>query len=147
MSAFSKIPLGTYDVRPQTGFTSALLDTLVASRLKVEEWVQHEKSKADKAAEEYRQQLIQEKARIDTKITSLLAVKLERGLTVKSEQEENENENSESIATRKISLQQQRTLLETEIEKLEEEYQTREKRVQGTHPTISHAFTLVALIC
>lgn len=131
MSVFGNIPLGAYDVRPQTGFTSGLLQKLVVSRSKVEEWVQHEKAKAERVAEEYRQQLMIEKAQIDSKTTTLLAVQLERGLSVKSEGDENDN--AESIANRKSALEEQQTLLQSEIEKLKEEYQSREKRVQGEY--------------
>mmetsp|Transcript_113085 Transcript_113085/g.316008 ORF Transcript_113085/g.316008 Transcript_113085/m.316008 type:complete len:257 (+) Transcript_113085:84-854(+) len=129
MSIFASLPLGNYGVKPQTGFTSSLLDKLVVSRSKVEEWVQHEKAKADKVAEAYRQQLMQEQAQIDTKVTNLLAVQLERGLSVKNEGEEND-ENAESIAKRKVALEEQRNMLESEVEKLQTEYQTREKRVK-----------------
>jgi hypothetical protein len=129
MSPFAGIPLGNYAVKPQTGFSSELLDKLVMSRSKVEEWVQHEKAKADKVAEDYRQQLMQEQAKVDTKVTNLLAVQLERGLNMKSEGEENDN--SESLAKKKVALEEQRTMLESEVEKLEKERQNREKRVKG----------------
>lgn len=136
MSIFASLPLGNYGVKPQTGFTSSLLDKLVVSRSKVEEWVQHEKAKADKVAEAYRQQLMQEQTQIDTKVTNLLAVQLERGLSVKNEGEEND-ENAESIAKRKVALEEQRNMLESEVEKLQTEYQTREKRVKGEWPMSS----------
>lgn len=148
MSPFAGIPSGNYAVTPQTGFTSGLLDKLVASRSKVEEWVQHEKAKAEKAAEEYRQQLMQEQSQIDTKITNLLAVQLERGLSVTSNEGE-EHDNSESIATRKTALEEQRAMLESEIEKLAKEYQNRENRVKGeslgSKPFVAY-FDIVSLV-
>lgn len=128
MSAFSSIPLGGYDSRPNRGFTSSLLATLNASRVKVERWVQHEKTKADAIAEEYRKQFSREQAQIDTKVTTLLALQLERGLAVSSERDDKDI--SDSIAVRKSALEEQRSSLESELEKLREEYTSREKRVQ-----------------
>ena len=129
MSTFSRIPLGNYAVAPHTGFSSSLLERLVASRSKVEEWVQHEKAKADKVADDYRQQLMQEQAQIDTKAKSLVAIQQTLGLSVFSEG--GENDNSASIAKRKIALEEQRAMMESEVEKLAKEYQSREKRVKG----------------
>lgn len=129
MSSFSAIPLGTYDARPQKGFTSTLLDTIAASKSKIEEWAKYEKAKADKAAEDYRQKLMKEQAQIDSKATDLLAIQLDRGLTVKSNPEENDT--AESVAQKLNSLEEQQGFLESEIEKLKEEYQSREKRVKG----------------
>lgn len=138
MSLLANVPSGDYDVRPQTGFSSVLMDKLVASRSRIEEWVQHEKAKAEQAAEEYRQQLMQEKAEIEKKKTDLLAVQLERGLSVKND--EDEHDNAESIANRKSALEEQRAKLESEVEKLKGEYQTREKRVQGRLPETLNSF-------
>ena len=134
MSAFSSIPLGGYDSRPHRGFTSSLLATLNASRAKVERWVQHEKTKADAIAEEYRKQFSREQAQIDTKVTTLLALQLERGLAVSSERDDKDI--SDSIAVRKSALEEQRSSLESELEKLREEYTSREKRVQGNQSII-----------
>ena len=146
MSAFSSIPLGSYDVRPQKGFTSSLLATLNASRAKVENWVQHEKTKADKIVKEYRNQFSREQAQIDSKVTTLLALQLERGLAVSNDREDNDN--SESIAMRKTALEEQRSSLESELEKLREEYASREKRVRGNQSAISihrwHRSTLIS---
>jgi len=129
MSAFANIPAGMYGVKPQTGFSSGLMDKLVVSRSKVEEWVQHEKAKVEKVAEEYRQQLMQEKDVIEKKTATLLAVQLERGLSVKNDGEENDN--GESIAKRKNALEEQQNMLESEIGRLKEEFESRKKRVQG----------------
>lgn len=130
MSQFSTIPMGTYSIKPQTGFTKGLMDTIAASKAKLEEWAQHEMAKADRLAELNRQKVAEEKAKIEEKRTSLLAVQLELGLTVDSSNQETEN--SESIATRKQGLEEQQVLLEKEINTLENDFKTREKRVAGT---------------
>ena len=135
MSLFANL-VASYEVRPHTGFTSNLMNTLMSSRTKVEEWVQHEKADADKQAEEYRQQLMQERKQIDTMAARLLALQLQCGLSVARDGEEKEQEdNLESIANQKQALEEQRTLLESEIRKLETSYDTRNKRVQGEHST------------
>jgi hypothetical protein len=120
-----------YDVRPQTGFTRGLMDSILVSKSKLKQWAEFEKAKADKVAEEYRQQLLQEQATIDAKVTSLLAVQLERGLNVQGKNDDDDQ--AESIATRKKALEEQRAALEVEIVKLQTEYQNREKRVQGEY--------------
>lgn len=106
------------------------MDTIAASKAKLEEWAQHEMAKADRLAELNRQKVAEEKAKIEEKRTSLLAVQLELGLTVDSSNQETEN--SESIATRKQGLEEQQVLLEKEINTLENDFKTREKRVAGT---------------
>jgi hypothetical protein len=126
------VPLGGYStVRPQIGFTSSLTDSLVACRSKMQKWAENEKAKADQVAESYRQSLLQEQASIDSQMTTLLAVQLERGLNVDQQQNSSDNQIESSISTRKQVLEEQRKVLEVEISKLQTEYQNREKRVRG----------------
>jgi hypothetical protein len=108
------------------------MNSLIASRTKVEEWVQHEKADADREAEEYRQQLMQEQKLIGIMANRLLTLQLQCGLSVAHDGEEkNQEDNLESIAHQRQALEEQRTLLESEIRKLESSYETRKKRVQG----------------
>jgi uncharacterized protein YdaT len=115
----------------QLGFTRSLMDTIVISRSKIDEWVEMEKAKADAVAEDYRQKLISEQASIDAQVANLLSVQLERGLSVQNK--DKAKNNSESIATRKQALEQQKTALEAEIEKLQVEFDKRDKRVKGAY--------------
>lgn len=142
MSVFSSVPSGSYDSRPQKGFTSSLLATIKASRTKIEKWVEHEKAKTDRIVEEHRKQFMREQAQIDTKVTTLLALQLERGLAVSKEPEDHDG--AESIAMRKGALEEQRRSLEAELEKLREEYASRENRVRGNQSSIFNP--LVALM-
>jgi hypothetical protein len=109
------------------------MNNLIASRSKVEVWVQHEKAKVEKEAEEYRQQLMQEQKLIDTKSATLLALQLQRGLSVSHNGEEKDQGNLASIATKKQALEDQQRLLESEIRKLESGYEHRKKRVEGEY--------------
>jgi uncharacterized protein YdaT len=115
----------------QPGFTRSLMDAIVISRSKIDEWVEMEKAKADAVAEDYRQKLIAEQASIDAQVANLLAVQLERGLSVQNK--DKAKINSESIATRKQALEQKQTALEAEIEKLQVEFDKRDKRVKGAY--------------
>jgi hypothetical protein len=121
----------SYEVRPQTSVTSDLINKLIASRSKVEQWVQHEKAKAEKEAEEYRQKLMHEKKSVDTKYANLLALQMQRGLAVSQSEEVKDHDNLKSIATQKQALEEQQTLLQSEIRKLDLECEIRKKRVQG----------------
>lgn len=130
MSLFANVG-ASYEVRPQTGFTSDLMNKLIVSRSRVKEWVQHEKANAEKEAEAYRQQLLQEQEQIDTKSANLLALQLQRGLSLDNDRENDGCTNVESIANQKHGLEEQQKLLESEIEKLKVEFQSRANRVQG----------------
>jgi hypothetical protein len=134
-SSSAEIDLGDRDMRPQTGFTSGLMDTILVSKSNVQRWAEFEKAKADTVAESYRQNLMQEQASIDSQVTSLLAVQMERGLNVHSDDSNIESniddDKSESLANRKKALEGQQAELEAETMKLQTEHQKREKRVLG----------------
>jgi len=138
----------SYEVRPQTGFTTDLMNTLIASRSKVEKWVQHEQAKAEREAEEYRQQLLQEQKQIDGMSADLLALQVQRGLSVSRSGEENEDENLESMAHQKQALEKQQVLLESEIRKLQSSLEVRQKRVQGEYfERLGVLYSCLPLIC
>jgi hypothetical protein len=134
-SSSAEIDLVDRDMRPQTGFTSGLMDTILVSKSNLQRWGEFEKAKADTVAESYRQNLMQEQASIDSQVTSLLAVQMERGLNVHSDDSNIESniddDQSESLANRKKALEGQQAELETETMKLQTEHQKREKRVLG----------------
>ena len=129
MSQFASIPMGTYAIKPQTGFSKNLMETIAASKAKLEQWAKFEMEKADRIAELNRKKIAEEKSKIEEKRTSLLAVQTELGLSVDSSVEDNEN--SESLAARKHALEEERALLEKEINTLETDLKSREKRVGG----------------
>jgi len=123
------VPAGEYSVRPISGFTSKLLDTIAISKSKMNEWAEREKAKADKDAESYRKKVEEQQASIDSQVSSLLAIQAQRGLKVDDTAEDaNQVEN---IATQKTALEEQQRELEDEISKLSIEHQTREKRIKG----------------
>jgi len=116
------------------GFTSSLMNTLVVSRSKMQQWAEFEKAKADKVAESYRLTLIAEQAAIDEQATNILSVQLERGLKVSDEDESRDNVDVQdnNIVTKKKDLEEEKVSLEEEISKLEQEFENREKRVSDT---------------
>lgn len=105
----------------ELGFTSSLRETLTLSRCKLDEWVEHEKAKADAQAESYRQAQSEQQQRVDRAVTHLLALQLEGGLTV-SEDERQTEKNAVVKQTRAVQL---------EIADFEQEFEERTARVQG----------------
>jgi hypothetical protein len=130
-SSSAEIDHGDRDMKPQTGFTSGLMDTILVSKSKLQSWAEFEKAKADTVAESFRQNLMQEQASIDSQVTSLLAVQMERGLNVHSDDSNIDDDQSESLANQKKALEGQQAALEMETAKLQTEHQKREKRVLG----------------
>jgi hypothetical protein len=117
------------------GFTSALLETIVISKSKIEVWAQHELAKADAVAESYRQCLIQEQAEIDSRLTEHLAIQIERGMKIDKDTVVNQ-ENSDNIVAQKQALEEQTTALQIEIMKLTTELDNRERRIRGTRARV-----------
>jgi hypothetical protein len=125
---------GERDPRATTvGITTSLMNTLVVSRSKMQQWAEFEKAKADKVAESYRLHLIEEQAAIDEQATNLLSVQLERGLKVVDGDESHDNIDIQdnNIVTKKKDLEEEKVSLEGEISRLEQEFENREKRVSG----------------
>eukprot|EP00934_Nitzschia_sp_Nitz4_P002026 Nitzschia sp. Nitz4//scaffold3_size479765//244831//245752//NITZ4_000104-RA/size479765-augustus-gene-1.572-mRNA-1//1//CDS//3329550770//2026//frame0 len=127
MSMLSPLPPGSYDVRPRTGFTSTLFETILASQAKLDQWVAKEKSKVDRMASRYSDQYVEEKAKVDSKVETLLSVQLERGLNIQGDNESKQCANG--IAAQKKSLDQRQTELQAEITKLQLERESRKNRV------------------
>jgi hypothetical protein len=113
------------------GFTSNLMETIAASKSKMEEWARHEKAKADAMAEAYHQHLSQEQAVIDAKSTELLAVQMERGRKLDANDEEASQSTADNIASRKQALEEKASAVQIEIMKLKTEKENRTERVKG----------------
>lgn len=124
-----------------TGFTANLMETIAVSKSKVQEWVDHEKAKADAASESYRQHLRQQQNNIDSQAAELLAIQLERGMKIESpipgsgetayHEERRSSNNGDGIATRKQDLENQIAKIQIEVLKLETERDNRDRRVKG----------------
>ncbi|KAG7355813.1 chromosome segregation protein Spc25 [Nitzschia inconspicua] len=115
------------------GFSSALLETIAVSKLKMEGWAQNEMAKADAVAESYRQRLLQEQADIDARSTELLAIQMERGMRINNKENSTNSEeesNDNNIVSRKQALEEQVTAIQIEIMKLTTERDNRQRRIQ-----------------
>ncbi|KAG7361399.1 chromosome segregation protein Spc25 [Nitzschia inconspicua] len=115
------------------GFSSALLETIAVSKLKMEGWAQNEMAKADAVAESYRQRLLQEQAEIDARSTELLAIQMERGMRINNNENSTSSEeesNDNNIVSRKQALEEQVTAIQIEIMKLTTERDNRQRRIQ-----------------
>jgi septin family protein len=131
---------GESDSRAATGtvgFTSSLMNTIVVSRSKMQQWAEFEKAKADKVAESYRLKLLEEQASIDAQTADLLSVQLERGLKVVDgdESQECNDIQEDNIVSKKHDLEEEKASLQAEISRLEQDFENREKRVSGEKST------------
>ncbi len=106
----------------------------------MQKWALHEKARADAAAESYHHRLRQEQAAIDSLAAELLAVQMERGMEIRGDiaaspdseaDEQARNDNTDSIAARKLALEEQITAIRIEVMKLETERDNRDRRVKG----------------
>jgi hypothetical protein len=120
------------------GFTSEIMDTIRASKVKINEWVEREKEKADAMAESYHQRLQEEQASIDRKAEELRMIKKERGMISQHSCSNNDNDNDDgdNLPARKQALEEQAIQLEVEIMKLQTQRKNREERVKGMFLTI-----------
>jgi Leucine-rich repeat (LRR) protein len=91
-------------------------------------WAEDQMEQADAAAAAHEAQVSQEQACIDAQIQELLAVELERGLSIPSS---SKNNNSDSLAKRRAELDREQDGLSKEISELQEKYSKREKVIQG----------------
>jgi hypothetical protein len=121
-----------FDAPPQTGFTSSLMDTIIVSKSKHNDWAEIQKANIDKEAESYRQMLEQEQKCIDSLVTNLLGVQLERGLNIHPDDGSDEN-HARNLSNRKNALEDEEAKLELDLQQLKSEFITREKRVQGKY--------------
>lgn len=62
------------------GFTSPMLELISESKSKIQDWVDHEKSKTVSRAEYYCEKLAEEKTTINSQVAELTLVQRERGI-------------------------------------------------------------------
>eukprot|EP00536_Pseudo-nitzschia_multiseries_P003346 jgi/Psemu1/301924/fgenesh1_kg.51_\ len=117
------------------GFTDPLMESISSFKTKIQTWVEHEKSSADRRFESYNKSLIQQQAIIDSQIKELNNIQRERGISSDVSVGESENcddsaNRLENIASRKKALEEASTKTQVEIMKLKTERDNREKRVK-----------------
>jgi len=106
------------------GFTSSLLETLKASRVKVRAFVEAQNAAVDSEVVAYNQKVSQEQSLIDQLADSLEALKLERGLAAA-------DETPEGLVQRKEEMLAQQNKLKEQIEKLDKERSKRQKDLEA----------------
>jgi len=110
------------------GFTSHLRETLVLSRCKLDEWVEHEKERIDVLAESYRAEQKNHQNRIDRAVASLVALQLEGGLSIA---DKNISVSHRDLTKEKEELLQEQERIKDEIEWLRRDLETKHSQVQG----------------
>lgn len=117
------------------GFTSGVMETIRASKVKMNEWVEREKGKMDAEAESYRRRLQEEQASINKMSTELKMIQKQRGL-VGDGGSGTDGDDGENLAARKQALEEQITHAEVEIMKLQAQRDNRGERMKGRHTTM-----------
>lgn len=114
------------------GFTSPLLENISKSKSKIQDWVDHEKSKMDSKAESYRETLLEQERIIQSQVGELAIVQRERGMDDEIVKcvTENDDDHRENIAVQKQSLEDQSAKVQIDIMKLKTERDNRARRVQ-----------------
>mmetsp|Transcript_15366 Transcript_15366/g.38095 ORF Transcript_15366/g.38095 Transcript_15366/m.38095 type:complete len:283 (-) Transcript_15366:5792-6640(-) len=110
------------------GFTSGVMETIRASKVKMNEWVEREKGKIDAEAESYRRRLQEEQASINKMSTELKMIQKQRGL-VGDGGSGTDGDDGENLAARKRALEEQITQAEVEIMKLQAQRDNRGERM------------------
>ena len=121
---FTMPPFASSD---QLGFTGSLLTTLRESRAKLDAFVDDQMEQADAAAAAHEARVAQEQTFVDTQVSNLLQVELERGLNV-------DNKNKESavgLAKRREELARQQDGVKQEIQSLQAKQTEQEKNLKG----------------
>mmetsp|Transcript_11394 Transcript_11394/g.15954 ORF Transcript_11394/g.15954 Transcript_11394/m.15954 type:complete len:250 (+) Transcript_11394:97-846(+) len=115
-----------------SGFSSSLKTTLMASRAKLDAFVEDQKARADAATEEHEQNIIEEQSQIDTHVETLHSVQLERGMKVADSgvNSDTNNETDGGIAKRRQEMQDQQCALENDIESLQKAVRTKETQLE-----------------
>mmetsp|Transcript_774 Transcript_774/g.1211 ORF Transcript_774/g.1211 Transcript_774/m.1211 type:complete len:250 (+) Transcript_774:116-865(+) len=115
-----------------SGFSSSLKTTLMASRAKLDAFVEDQKARADAATEAYEQNLIEEQSQIDTHIEALHSVQMERGMKVAGNgvNSESNNESDGGIAKRRQELRDRQCAFENDIESLQKDVQIKETQLE-----------------
>ena len=114
------------------GFTSGVMETIRASKIKMNEWVEREKGKIDAEAESYSRRLQEEQASIERMSTELKMIQKQRGL-VGDSGSGTDGEDGENLAARKHVLEEQIAQVEVEIMKLQAQRNNRGERMKGKY--------------
>lgn len=117
-----------FDTSPKTGFTLSLLETIEASKTKMDRWVDVQKAKIDEEAADYNRQLKEEQQEIDGLVEKIVRAQSERGLRMNPDEDENQTVN---MLNRKVLLEVRKQEIETNINKLKSECKNRKKRIEG----------------
>ena len=121
-------PGNEFETLPKTGFTFSLLETIEASKSKMDRWVDLQKAKVDEEAAAYNRKLKQEQQEIDDLVEQIKTAQSERGLRMNPDEDENQTAN---ILNKKALLELQKQEIETKIKKLGSECKNRKKRIEG----------------
>ena len=116
------------DTSPRTGFSLTLMETIEASKAKMDRWVDTQKAKIDEEAAAYTRQLEKEQQEIDDLQAKILRAQFESGSRMRPDEDENHTEN---LSNRKAMLEIEQTQLAFKIDNLKMERNNREKRVEG----------------
>lgn len=113
----------------QLGFTSSLLTTLRESRAQVDAFVESEKERCDQQCVQHEARVAQEQALVDSQVSSLLELELERGLS--NNNDSNNNDNNKGLLKRRQELQRQQEEVKQEIASLQNTQTKRQEELKG----------------
>jgi hypothetical protein len=131
-SVDSDEPLGQNQWNRALGFTAPLMESIVQSKSKMQDWVDREKAKLDSRAESYRLTLVEQERIINSQVEELAIVQQERGIgNGASSDDDNDENRPKNIAVQTKSLEEQSANIQIEIMKLKTERDNRETRVQS----------------
>jgi hypothetical protein len=122
----------------EPGFTSPLRETLLLSRSKLDEWVEHEKAKADALCEKSRQVCFSRQQRLDTTITNLLALQIQGGMTIVADDgnKSASNKDSSNQRAKKTEILEQQDAARREMEQLQAKLADEKARIDGTFASL-----------
>lgn len=111
----------------QPGFSGSLLKTLRDSRAKIDAFCESQMEQADAAAAAHEARVAQEQTLVDTQVSTLLELELERGI--------GDDKNEVGLAKRRQELAQKQQQVQQEIEELHAKEKEREEDLKGKHCT------------
>ena len=113
-----------------SGFSSSFKTTLMASRAKLDAFVEEQKARADAAAEDHEHKVAEEQSNIDARVETFHSVQLERGMKV-ALNSDSKNETDGGIAKRRQEMQERQIVYEKDIEALQKDVQIKETQLEG----------------
>lgn len=112
----------------ELGFTSSLLTTLRDSRAKLDAFIDDEMEQADAAAAAHEARVAQEQTLVDSQVSTLLQLELERGMSGGN----NNDKDAVGLAKRRQELARQQEDVQKEIAELQAKQTEQEKDLKGT---------------